>query len=483
MGLILAKPENLINSYEECTIYYKNDTTFRNSNTKNVIFYHNQNIVTKVNWQDLITHSLYFQSILKPCFNDNKLSFVKVKIPASLKTFLYAMQFVKTGKVSFEGRSVYETCHLAMYLQMDSLQQYCLDKYTYNLTQASLKDEWNLLSNPFYLKKEFKSIALMFKKTRRPTFSGLYFLQEKERGTACLKIFSTQSKSVHLVSELNFPGNSQMHYFNNMLCKVVYSRCMEKAFLFHFDLLSEKTYSVLIENVKVCYTFKPLIVCTDNSLFIISEFQNTEGVSLLSVSMFGKKNLTSSLELYKEKTFHPLLLIGKEYLKKIYLYFSHFYNGNIYVFYSVGDKSKFCGHFCTYDDLYVMTICVKTLHISTNNQFSTFNIKNSNDVNLKNLRMRCVQKIIFSEKYHKLYIRINSKSLGNYNPWGKVLVYDLKNNWFYFHKNFLPATTPAFFNYEFKFATDNDGIVYGTRNCQHDSDGLCTEIRAYQVEN
>ena len=68
MGLILAKPENLINSYEECTIYYKNDTTFRNSNTKNVLFYHNQNIVTKVNWQDLIRKFSVFQIDFKTLF-------------------------------------------------------------------------------------------------------------------------------------------------------------------------------------------------------------------------------------------------------------------------------------------------------------------------------------------------------------------------------------------------------------------------------
>ena len=38
--------------------------------------------------------------------------------------------------------------------------------------------------------------------------------------------------------------------------------------------------------------------------------------------------------------------------------------------YNASDKPKFCGHFCTYDELYVITICLKTLCVLTNNQLS-----------------------------------------------------------------------------------------------------------------
>ena len=81
-------------------------------------------MVTQVSWQNLLKHSTYFQSISKPCFSDIKSNFVKVNIPANLKTFLNAMQFMKTSKGDVQLKS-----KLSLYRKVWTAMQRFIDDH------------------------------------------------------------------------------------------------------------------------------------------------------------------------------------------------------------------------------------------------------------------------------------------------------------------------------------------------------------------
>ena len=468
------------------TISYRHTANNQESTEKLVLFYHNKECIAEVNWHELLKHSLYFQCISKPCFNDHKSEFVKVNIPASSETFKKVIEFVKTGEVIIQPESVFEMGHLAMYLQIASLQQWCLDQFTYNLNRKCIKSQLNMLSKYSFLDDKFKERALVFKNSGRQTFSGLYFLQRKIGRTDYLKVFCKESNSVHLVSEVIAKCNSPLHYFNNMLCKIETGFSRKGLYLFQFHILSGNRHNLLLSKEKINpLSYLPVIACSDKNLFVISEVQNVATKSSLSLSVFQQNNSSEDLELFKMETYKPLLLLKQKNFQKFKLCFAHIYQGNIYIFYSAVVNSHSVFNFNTFENLYLLTICVETLSMVNNQQLSDFNINLGEEINIKEFQMENFEKIFFIEKTHKLYIRINPGCTGNYNPWVKVLVFDLKDKYFYFHENFLPATTPAYFNYELNFTTSQDGTVYGVRKCRYGKhfNKMFTELRAFEFQN
>ena len=132
-------------------------------------------------------------------------------------------QFINSGEINLTIESVLETCHLALYLHLECLQQICLDHFTYNLNRKSLESQLRTMEKHLFVDEEFKKRALRFKESGRPSFSGLYFLQRVDRWTISLKMFSNYPDYAHVISIFEMKDFSPLHFFDNMICMVEYS--------------------------------------------------------------------------------------------------------------------------------------------------------------------------------------------------------------------------------------------------------------------
>ena len=150
------------------------------ANKNNVVFFVKEFLTkfnfTKVNRRELLEKSAYFRAILKPCFRDHRSDLIELHIPGSYEVFKKVMQFINTGVITLDIETVFGTCHLALYLQIDCLPRLCLDHFTCNLNRNTVEKQLQVMDE-FYLDEEFKERALLFKGSGRASFSGLYFLQ------------------------------------------------------------------------------------------------------------------------------------------------------------------------------------------------------------------------------------------------------------------------------------------------------------------
>ena len=99
------------------------------------------------------------------------------------------MQYISDGSMKLDSKTQFEAYHLAVYLQVESLQQFCLDRFTFALSRSNVESQLDQLENHCLLNKKFKKRALMFKDSRVQSFSGFYFLQNHEGNTQKLKVY------------------------------------------------------------------------------------------------------------------------------------------------------------------------------------------------------------------------------------------------------------------------------------------------------
>ena len=159
-----------------------------------------------------------------------------------------------------------------------------------------------------FLDRRFKERALMFSKSGKPSFSGLYFVSSiLQEGVTCFKMFCKRSKSFHVISRFKNKRFTSLHYIDHMLCSIVHADDNKEVLLFQYDLLSGKMYNFKLEDVK-CLAYKyskyKSKMCTNSKhLFVISAIENEINESSLSLSVFHRENLTDSLKKCKQKTF------------------------------------------------------------------------------------------------------------------------------------------------------------------------------------
>ena len=241
-----------------------------------VVFSSDNDVVIKVNKQKLFEKSAYFRALFKTCYKDHQSDLMKVIIPVSCEVFKIVMEFINTDTITLDVKTLtllllmFETYHLALYLQIDILSEFCLDHFTYNLNQNTLESQLHIMKDELYLEKEFIKRANMFKVSERQFFTGFYILQdkkeeEKELGSY-LKVFSKDFKSLHVLSELKHDNIYTLQYFDFMLWFIV--RDGIKWYLSQYNLLSGN----ILKNVKCYYGYnKPIICFNSKNLFVISE--------------------------------------------------------------------------------------------------------------------------------------------------------------------------------------------------------------------
>ena len=458
----------------------ENQTEYKEQVT---LVYHGT-IAAQVNKEDLLEKSAYFRAITNTSYKDHKSDLIDVSIPVGLGSFEKVVKYINTGDINLNVKSLFETLGLAQYLKIESLQRFCLDHFTYNLNRESLELQLSTIKECSFIGREYKKRALMFKDSGRPSLSGLYFLQRVDSQTYSLKMFSKHTEHSHVISTFEMKDFSPLHFFDNMLCMVEFSRglCTDNnVSLFQYDLISGNINRYTLENAKFSEASKPVICSDKQNLFVISEVKNDENKILLSLSIFQGQSSAQSLKIWRTKTFNP----SPYYFKSLNLFFSFCYDNKLYVFYSQGNKIPEFSYF-TFDDIYMLTVCVKTLRGIENEKLSTKTVELTKGTKKEEFVMKNFEKMFFYVKREKLFIRTNNKCFGAYDPFDKVLVFDLKNDYFYLTAEFLPLLKPVHDNYNFKFtppARDSNSL-YGIRYMFTDrTDERPTEVRSFQLRN
>ena len=168
------------------------------------------------------------------------------------------------------------------------------------------------------------------------------------------------------------------------------------------------------------------------------------------------------------------------------LFFSHCFDENLYLFYREGPAPFF-----TFDDIHLLTVCAKTFRIMKNEKLSTKNITLKSGTKIRDFVMMNFEKIFFCKEQAKLIIRTSSNRFGGYNPFVKAiikeqfLIFDLKNDWFYFSEDFLPELSTSNENHKLKFTPSvrSSGLLYGIRFSDEFWNQRPTEVRSFQLRN
>ena len=100
-----------------------------------------------------------------------------------------------------------------------------------------------------------------------------------------------------------------------------------------------------------------------------------------------------------------------------------------------------------------MVVCSKTFYVLSNQKLITKDIRQNGDhANLYNIRVWCFEKMFYSQKHEKLFIKTDFYGLYS----DHMLVFDMKNDFFYFHQNVLHTDRKE----HRVFAARKDGEVY-----------------------
>ena len=137
---------------------------------------------------------------------------------------------------------------------------------------------------------DFKQVALKFKLSGRPSFKGLYRLDEYSRFRL---ISNGHDSSIELKNNLK---KDVLHYFSNNI--IMLHDSSEKCLLLQYDLISGFLFEIELENQSR--------FCSDSkNLFVVSPSKNMNSNKFL-LSIFGKNKVDEVLTVFKSKTFSLL---------------------------------------------------------------------------------------------------------------------------------------------------------------------------------
>lgn len=239
--------KNKILDYNRELLYKMNIGFYKN----NVKFYRNEDLVTNVKRKKLLEKSGYFRTMFKNCYKHHKSEEIDVYFPGKDEIVDKVIHFISSDSVTIDILSIFEFYHLAVFLQIESLQQICLDHFTLNLNRKTLQLQLDLITKCSYLDKNFEERSVLFRDSGSPSFSGLYFFQQNEKRSTCLKIKSKHFNSLNELYQFRESETlSSLHYFDNMLCSISYDD-FETAFycfsmMFYQEKLTTMCLTVLI---------------------------------------------------------------------------------------------------------------------------------------------------------------------------------------------------------------------------------------------
>ena len=142
----------------------------------------NKVYVVNINKKKLIKKSLYFRVALKTIWKEDHLSrFLEVNFETSRSIFKQVARYIEKGSFHFSKYNLFKVYKLAVYLGMAGLQQLCLDHFAFNLTSGNVENQLRSLQRHKFLGDDFKEVALRFKRSGVPSYSGFYFLVVEKR--------------------------------------------------------------------------------------------------------------------------------------------------------------------------------------------------------------------------------------------------------------------------------------------------------------
>ena len=230
--------------------------------------------------------------MFRKCYKHHKSDLIDIYLPASKENIDRVMQYFSSDSIILDIQSIFETYHLAVYLQMNCLQKLCLDHFTLNLNRSNLQSQLELIKQQSYLNEEFKRRALKFWESGNPSISGLYYLQKNNERSWCLKLKSRHSKSPKVLKEFKRVNKfKKLHCVDNMLCMTTYEGSLCNAFLFQYDLLSGNACKFALDSVNLVDDNKT-IICTDSkNLYLFNQVNNKDNKSFLRLTMFTRKKI------------------------------------------------------------------------------------------------------------------------------------------------------------------------------------------------
>ena len=131
-------------------------------NKSNDYFFRNGKFLVKVNRNKLLEKSIYFQIISNKRNKNPNSEHYEIMVPFKDQIFKNVMQYISDGSMKLDSKTQFEAYHLAVYLQVESLQQFCLDRFTFALSRSNVESQLDQLENHCLLNKKFKERALMF---------------------------------------------------------------------------------------------------------------------------------------------------------------------------------------------------------------------------------------------------------------------------------------------------------------------------------
>ena len=401
--------------------------------------------ILMVSKEKLLEKSHYFKSITKSCFSDYKSEFTEVSIPVRIDIFKQVIDYVSTDVINFEKDNIFEIFQISDYLQIECLRKMCLDHFIYNLNRKTVDRQLSLMENNQLFCKDLKELALKFKESGSPSFSGFYMIERSGDKNSLKLIVNDGSEHV-----INFQYNFQgilLHYFSNSI--IIQTFDMYPYFL---NLVTGKFFDI---EVKLSWS----IICSDNkNLYVVTPIEDDK--HMFDLSVLGNQIGDEVLKVCKEKKFtfsDPKQ--AKKY--KFYYLFSICDEGKLYLFYRQTNKSSYVDILDCLQHIHMLTISIETLTIVGNKMLTeSLRFGTGGDLTQKEsirlLKTRGMfSKLFFLKKSHKLFIKIRSYD-------DVVLVFDVKSQYFYFAEDVIPNTTKhnRYFKY---FTVDKNDVVYGLR--------------------
>ena len=236
--------------------------------------------------------------------------------------------------------------------------------------------------------------------------------------------------------------------------------------LLQYDLLSGNVYKFQLDSTNRIDEDKPSICADSKNLYLFSQYENKSNEVFLRLSLFRKNENTGCLIVFKNKTFSVKTITNSKSLCRLHIFFSQSHGTKLYVFYFAckSDCYSYVDHqIKTFNDINLMVICKKSFRILKNQKLSFENIKLDRVcMNLESIRMFSFEKMFYSEKHEKLFIKTDFTDnfyIDLYESFDKcMLVFDLKNDYFYFHEKVLPFS--RYDKDKRAFAAGKDGKVY-----------------------
>ena len=335
----------------------------------------NKVYVVNINKKKLIKKSLYFRVALKTTWEEGHLlRFLEVNFETSRSIFKQVARYIEKGSFNFSKHDLFEVYKLAVYLGMAGLQQLCLDHFAFNLTSGNVENRLRSLQRHNFIVDDFKEVALRFKRSGVPSYSGFYFLAVENRKSRKqhLKLYCERTNSLYDV-KLDIPEKEsyEMESFSTILA-VSYPEKYPKNenSLLLYDIVSGEVNQIsTVANDEVSENeedFNQTMICSGNDrLFVVSVTEKRWVSSWLSLSVYEK--VSGKVALSASENFHQPFEGKFPIFGKIYLLFAHFAENQVFVFYCEDkfEKEQYKQIEIT-NELYIMTICVQTLSVVKN---------------------------------------------------------------------------------------------------------------------